>query len=180
MGWYLGGNVVMGGPLSGLIGYLIVDPYSGAMWELDLDNQKQIDLYLEKEPVIVKAPEPEKNKCDFFNQTVTLKNKEVLKNVVMGIVPGYVVVFTGEGKTWVYPKSEVKSAENYSSSESNNTPEPTKKSCDFFSQTVSLKKGDIIQDTITAVTSEFVVVLQKEGKVIVYPKKEIRNITNHK
>ncbi|MBJ6724924.1 hypothetical protein [Geomesophilobacter sediminis] len=30
-GWYLGGNLVFGG----LIGYLIVDPATGAMWRLD-------------------------------------------------------------------------------------------------------------------------------------------------
>ena len=30
-GWYLGGNLIFGG----LIGYLIVDPATGAMWKLD-------------------------------------------------------------------------------------------------------------------------------------------------
>jgi hypothetical protein len=175
--WYLGGNVALAGPASGMVGYLIVDPLTGAMWDFDLEGKDQVDLYLEKEP-IPGASKPTGPICDFFNQTVTLKNKEILKNVVMGIVQGYVVAFTREGKTWVYPKSEVKSAENSVSSEEKEAPETTQKSCDFFTQTVSLKKGESINDTLTAVTSEFVVVLQKDGKVLVYPKKEVMNIEN--
>ena len=33
-GWYIGGNLIFGG----LIGYLIVDPASGAMWTLEPDT----------------------------------------------------------------------------------------------------------------------------------------------
>ncbi len=33
-GWYLGGNLIFGG----LIGYLVVDPLTGAMWTLSPDN----------------------------------------------------------------------------------------------------------------------------------------------
>jgi hypothetical protein len=33
-GWYLGGNLLVGG----LIGYFIVDPVTGAMWKLEPDN----------------------------------------------------------------------------------------------------------------------------------------------
>lgn len=33
-GWYLGGNLIFGG----LIGYLIVDPATGAMWTLEPEN----------------------------------------------------------------------------------------------------------------------------------------------
>lgn len=33
-GWYIGGNLVFGG----LIGYLIVDPLTGAIWTLDTDE----------------------------------------------------------------------------------------------------------------------------------------------
>lgn len=40
-GWYLGGNLIFGG----LIGYLVVDPLSGAMWSLDIDNvQKDLKI----------------------------------------------------------------------------------------------------------------------------------------
>jgi hypothetical protein len=38
-GWYIGGNLVFGG----LIGWLIVDPATGAMWTLDPD-QVSVDL----------------------------------------------------------------------------------------------------------------------------------------
>jgi hypothetical protein len=166
--WYLGGNVLFFGPVTGLIGYLIVDPITGAMWELDVENN-QVEMHF------IKGTNTQN--CDFFNQTVTLKNQEILKNVVIGIVPNYVVVFTNEGKTWVYPKAEVKSAENSMSSKTEEK-ESTTKSCDFFFQSVALKKGKVIQDTITAVTTEYVVVLLKEGKVLVYPKKEVKNVEN--
>jgi len=36
-GWYVGGNLVFGG----LIGYLIVDPITGSMWNLSPDNIEQ-------------------------------------------------------------------------------------------------------------------------------------------
>lgn len=39
-GWYLGGNLIFGG----LIGWLIVDPASGAMWTLDTN---EIDITLQ-------------------------------------------------------------------------------------------------------------------------------------
>lgn len=39
-GWYALGNLVVGG----LIGYLVVDPYSGKMWTLD----PKLTIYLEK------------------------------------------------------------------------------------------------------------------------------------
>lgn len=39
-GWYLGGNLILGG----LIGWLIVDPASGAMWTLDTN---EIDITLQ-------------------------------------------------------------------------------------------------------------------------------------
>ena len=39
-GWYIGGNLIFGG----LIGYLIVDPATGAMWTLDTNN---VDVTLE-------------------------------------------------------------------------------------------------------------------------------------
>ena len=39
-GWYIGGNLIFGG----LIGWLIVDPATGAMWTL---NTREINLTLE-------------------------------------------------------------------------------------------------------------------------------------
>jgi len=48
-GWYLGGNLVFGG----LIGWLIVDPATGAMWTL---SKNEIDAALESLPA---APDPQ-------------------------------------------------------------------------------------------------------------------------
>jgi hypothetical protein len=59
-GWYVGGNLLFGG----LIGWLIVDPGTGAMWTLD----EQVDVQLSPAaPVVVPAvapaaPEPEAEK----------------------------------------------------------------------------------------------------------------------
>lgn len=41
-GWYIGGNLIFGG----LIGYLIVDPLTGAMWTLD---PEEVNVTLKKE-----------------------------------------------------------------------------------------------------------------------------------
>ena len=45
-GWYLAGNLIFSG--FGLIGWLIVDPATGAMWTLDLDIH-ELNVLLEKE-----------------------------------------------------------------------------------------------------------------------------------
>ncbi|MEM7181369.1 MAG: hypothetical protein AAF518_10685 [Spirochaetota bacterium] len=42
-GWYLGGNLIFGG----LLGYLVVDPATGAMWSLD-PNEDYFNLNLRK------------------------------------------------------------------------------------------------------------------------------------
>jgi len=47
-GWYLGGNLLFGG----LIGWLVVDPISGAMWDLD---KNRIDIVLAKQAT---SPDP--------------------------------------------------------------------------------------------------------------------------
>jgi hypothetical protein len=50
-GWYLGGNLVFGG----LIGYLIVDPATGAMWKLQ--ETKTVNLIqLAKVPELKQSP----------------------------------------------------------------------------------------------------------------------------
>jgi len=167
--YYLGANLLVAGPLTGMVGYLIVDPLTGAMWNFDLEEKNQLNLDFEKDSVV------DSDLCKSFNQTVTLKNQEVIRNVVMGIIPNYIVVFTREGKSWVYPKSEVKGAENSDLSQEVGTPAGT---CDIFSQSIELKKGQLIEDVFVAITSEFVVVLKKEGKVVVYPKAEVQTIQN--
>ena len=59
-GWYLGGNLFFGG----LIGWFIVDPISGAMWDLSRDR---IHVNLSKKAGFTPPPEPpppvEKVKC---------------------------------------------------------------------------------------------------------------------
>ncbi len=63
--WYIGGNLIFGG----LIGYLIVDPMTGAMWSLDT---KDINVTLEpvKEPA--KAPGKESSLTQPVNFGVVL------------------------------------------------------------------------------------------------------------
>ncbi len=167
--YYLGANLLVAGPLTGMVGYLIVDPLTGAMWNFDLEEKSQVNLDFEKDSMV------DSDLCKSFNQTVTLKNQEVIRNVVMGIIPNYIVVFTREGKSWVYPKSEVKGAENSDLSEELGTATAT---CEIFNQSIELKKGQIIEDVFVAITPEFVVVLKKEGKVVVYPKAEVQTIQN--
>jgi hypothetical protein len=53
-GWYIGGNFVFGG----LIGWLIVDPATGAMWTLDpkdvnADLTKKVSLLQQKEGLMI-------------------------------------------------------------------------------------------------------------------------------
>ncbi len=52
-GWYVGGNLIFGG----LIGYLIVDPLTGAMWSLDT-NEINVTMEPAKEPVVEPVKEP--------------------------------------------------------------------------------------------------------------------------
>lgn len=47
-GWYIGGNLIFGG----LIGWLIVDPATGAMWTLDT-NEVNVTLEASKQGAIV-------------------------------------------------------------------------------------------------------------------------------
>jgi hypothetical protein len=49
--WYVGGNLIFGG----LIGYLVVDPATGAMWSLDT---KEVNMTLDPEQ---QAPEQQKS-----------------------------------------------------------------------------------------------------------------------
>lgn len=49
-GWYIGGNLLFGG----LIGWLIVDPATGAMWTLDIN---EINTSLESLPTSTAAPQ---------------------------------------------------------------------------------------------------------------------------
>ena len=49
-GWYIGGNLVFGG----LIGWLIVDPLTGAMWTLNT-NKVDVTLQSAKEGMLMKA-----------------------------------------------------------------------------------------------------------------------------
>jgi hypothetical protein len=54
-GWYLGGNLIFGG----LIGYLVVDPLTGAMWTLSPDKvQAGLALASTAEPPAGEAPSP--------------------------------------------------------------------------------------------------------------------------
>ncbi|BCB96121.1 hypothetical protein JZK55_10430 [Dissulfurispira thermophila] len=47
-GWYIGGNIILGG----LIGWLIVDPATGAMWTLD-SNEINVTLETSKHGAII-------------------------------------------------------------------------------------------------------------------------------
>ena len=61
-GWYIAGNLVFGG----LVGYLVVDPLTGAMWTLDT---KDINVTMEpvKEPVKEPGKESSLTKPVNFN-----------------------------------------------------------------------------------------------------------------
>lgn len=48
-GWYIGGNIIFGG----LLGWLIIDPATGAMWTLDT-NEINVTLDAQKEGAIIK------------------------------------------------------------------------------------------------------------------------------
>ena len=62
-GWYIGGNIIFGG----LIGWLIVDPLTGAMWSLDTN-----DLNLTLDPTERKITPDQKSMNDSLNFNVML------------------------------------------------------------------------------------------------------------
>lgn len=73
-GWYILGNLVFGG----LIGWLIVDPASGAMWTLNpsdvnlsLDDKKALFKEGEGLMIVLKSDLPE------LPETITLKMKQI-------------------------------------------------------------------------------------------------------
>ncbi len=76
-GWYLFGNVVFGG----LIGILIVDPATGAMWALDVDDN---ELKITLEPKSSSEPAPPAGKKKVFNTTPDVQE---VKIVLMEDVP---------------------------------------------------------------------------------------------
>lgn len=103
LGWYLLGNLAFFGA-DLLVGLLVVDPYTGAMWGFEDPENTIVNS-----PPETSSPSSSKdvNGKSEFNDIVVLKNGDILDGVKTVVTAKELVVTDSQGNTTVYPKKDV-------------------------------------------------------------------------
>lgn len=104
LGWYLLGNLAFFGT-DLLVGLLVIDPYTGAMWGFEDPENTIVNSPPETSSPTSSGKDTNSNTG--FNDIVVLKNGDILDGVKTVVTAKELVVTDSQGNTTVYPKKDV-------------------------------------------------------------------------